>query len=132
MFSLQSCEGSGCPSVVDVFAQPPFYSGYISIVGQVPRARWNVSADPSSPYTIEILTYVSCVEHNSLIPPGHFMPSMACNCVSVSSYPNNPTGEKRAPLIKDPSRVVRDMVYYWPMYSNIDKKLSEDLMIFSR
>ena len=50
----------------------------------------------------------------------------------VSSYPNNPTGEKRAPLVKDPSRVVRDMVYYWPMYSKIDMKLSEDVMIFSR
>ena len=56
---LQSCEGSGCPSAVDVFAQAPYYFGYISIVGQVPGARWNASADPSSPYTIEILTLVN-------------------------------------------------------------------------
>ena len=52
--------------------------------------------------------------------------------ILVSRYPNNPTGEKKDPLVKDPSRVVRDMVYYWLMYSKIDMKLSEDIMIFSR
>ena len=50
----------------------------------------------------------------------------------VSSYPNNPTGERKDPLVKDTSRVLRDMVYYWPMYSKIDMKFSEDIMIFSR
>ncbi len=47
-------------------------------------------------------------------------------------YPDNPSGVKRDPLVKDPSRVVRDMVYYWPMYTEIDTKLDQPLMVFSR
>lgn len=38
--------------------QPPYYDNYPDLVGLVKTARWNASADPESPYTIEILTYV--------------------------------------------------------------------------
>ncbi len=32
----------------------------------------------------------------------------------------------------DPSRVVMDMVYYWPMYTDTEAKLDHPLMVFSR
>lgn len=51
---------------------------------------------------------------------------------SLYRYPDNPSGVKRDPLVKDPSRVVRDMVYYWPMYTEIDTKQDQPLMVFSR
>ena len=51
---------------------------------------------------------------------------------SFSSYPNNPSGVKRNPLVMDPSRVVMDMVYYWPMYTDTEAKLDHPLMVFSR
>ena len=58
--SLQECLNTShfCPGVVDVFAQAPHYLGYVDIVGHIPNARWNMSADPASQFTIEILTYV--------------------------------------------------------------------------
>lgn len=98
---LKNCT-SNCPSTVDVLVQPPYYSNYPYLVDLVKTAHWNTSADPLSPYTIEILT-----------------------------YPNNPNGVLRNPLVKDPAHVIRDMVYYWPMYTNIDSKISEPIMIFS-
>ncbi|CAI8010915.1 Tryptophan aminotransferase-related protein 3 [Geodia barretti] len=98
---LKNCT-SNCPPVVDVMAQPPYYDNYPYIVGIVQTARWNTSADPTSPYTIEILT-----------------------------YPNNPNGVRRNPLVKNPNHVIRDMVYYWPMYTDIDTTISEPIMIFS-
>jgi hypothetical protein len=52
---LKNCTAN-CPPVVDVMAQPPYYDNYPYIVGIVQTARWNTSADPTSPYTIEILT----------------------------------------------------------------------------
>ena len=55
---LKNCT-SNCPPVVDVLVQPPYYDNYPNIVGLVKTARWNTSADPDSPYTIEILTYVA-------------------------------------------------------------------------
>ncbi|XP_064387369.1 uncharacterized protein LOC135335756 [Halichondria panicea] len=101
---LQECSSSleVCPTAVDVFAQAPYYPGYIFISSNCPNTRWNASADPNSPFTIEILT-----------------------------YPDNPSGVKRNPLVMDPSRVVMDMVYYWPMYTEINAKLDHPLMVFS-
>ena len=32
----------------------------------------------------------------------------------------------------DPDHIITDMVYYWPMYTDIDKKMNASLMIFSR
>ena len=49
--------------------QPPHYEDYLHLVDMVKTARWNPTADPESPYTIEILTYVDpevslpCCEH---------------------------------------------------------------------
>lgn len=98
---LQNCTVN-CPSKVDVLVQSPYYSGYPSIVGLVGTAQWNSTADPASPYTIEILT-----------------------------DPNNPNGERRSPRVQDPSHVIRDMVYYWPMYTTLNESLSEPIMVFS-
>lgn len=52
-------------------------------------------------------------------------------CITCS-YPNNPDGTKKAPLVKDPDHVITDMVYYWPMFTDIDKKMDDALMVFSR
>ena len=38
----------------------------------------------------------------------------------------------RNPLVKDQNRVIRDMVYYWPMYTDTNTTISEPIMIFSR
>ena len=54
---LQNCTVN-CPSKVDVLVQSPYYSGYPSIVGLVGTAQWNSTANPASPYTIKILTWV--------------------------------------------------------------------------
>ena len=48
------------------------------------------------------------------------------------SYPNNPNGVHRNPLVKNQQHVIRDMVYYWPMYTDIDLMISQPIMIFSR
>ena len=45
-----------CPDHVDVFAQTPYYSVYSSMMELIPNVIWNVNADPSSPWTIEIVT----------------------------------------------------------------------------
>ena len=47
-------------------------------------------------------------------------------------YPNNPSGEKRPALVQDSKRVIMDMVYYWPMYTDIDTRVDAEVMIFSR
>ena len=47
-----------CPDKVDVFAQTPYYPGYPSLM-DIPTARWNSTANPSSPWTIEIVTLVT-------------------------------------------------------------------------
>jgi hypothetical protein len=57
---LKSCT-SDCPPVVDVLVQSPYYNAYPDLVGLVKTARWNTSADPSSSFTIEILTCDSCI-----------------------------------------------------------------------
>jgi L-tryptophan--pyruvate aminotransferase len=98
---LKSCT-SNCPAVVDVLVQPPHYENYLFLVDMVKTAKWNSTADPDSPYTIEILT-----------------------------YPNNPNGVHRSPLVKNQQHVIRDMVYYWPMYTDIDLMISQPIMIFS-
>ena len=51
---------------------------------------------------------------------------------STQRYPNNPDGAKRTPLVTDPDRIITDMVYYWPMYANIDEEMNESIMVFSR
>ena len=48
------------------------------------------------------------------------------------SYPNNPNGVRRNPLVKNANHVIRDMVYYWPMYTDVNITVSEPIMIFSR
>jgi aspartate/methionine/tyrosine aminotransferase len=98
---LKSCT-SDCPPVVDVLVQSPYYNAYPDLVGLVKTARWNTSADPSSSFTIEILT-----------------------------YPNNPNGVRRNPLVKNEQHVIRDMVYYWPMYTETSLTVSQPIMIFS-
>ena len=55
---LESCKDE-CPDQVDVFAQLPYFSTYKFMMTQIPTARWNASADPNSPWTIEIVTSVS-------------------------------------------------------------------------
>lgn len=52
--------------------------------------------------------------------------------ILLSSYPNNPNGVKREPLTTIPGRVIMDMVYYWPMYTEIDQTMDKPIMIFSR
>lgn len=54
------------------------------------------------------------------------------DCVHSSRFPNNPDGSKRSPLVQDPERVIMDMVYYWPMYTDIDEKVNKSIMVFSR
>ena len=34
--------------------------------------------------------------------------------------------------MKNPNHVIRDMVYYWPMYTDTNLVMSEPIMIFSR
>lgn len=51
-----------------------------------------------------------------------------CDC----RYPNNPDGVKRQPLVEDPDRIITDLAYYWPIYTNIDKKFNTSMMVFSR
>lgn len=53
---LSKCQES-CPDQVQVFAQTPYYPGYPYLMA-LPTARWNSTADPSSPWTIEIVTLV--------------------------------------------------------------------------
>lgn len=50
----------------------------------------------------------------------------------LTSYPNNPNGVCRSPLVKNQYHVIRDMVYYWPMYTDTNLTISEPIMIFSR
>lgn len=47
-----------CPSKVDVFAQTPYYMAYsdLSELKSGATAQWNANADPTSPWTIEIVT----------------------------------------------------------------------------
>lgn len=121
---LASCT-QDCPSHIDVFAQTPYYSAYpfLSELDST-TARWNPNADPNSPWTIEILTLVSILSYVS---------HASDHCIDFAcSYPNNPSGVKRSPLVKDPEHVIVDMVYYWPMYTDIDVKMNEPIMIFSR
>ena len=54
---LKSCSVN-CPDRVDVFSQVPYYSSYPDIIARISTARWNLSADPNSPWTIEIVTLV--------------------------------------------------------------------------
>ena len=54
---LKSCSVN-CPDRVDVLAQVPYYASYPDIIARISTARWNLSADPNSPWTIEIVTLV--------------------------------------------------------------------------
>ena len=78
----------------------------------VSTANWNPQANTSSEFTIEIVTSVTCY--------------VAIHTIHLCyRHPNNPTGELRKPLVQDQSHVMYDMVYYWPMYTNTDVKMSE-------
>ncbi len=57
---LSTC-GGHCPSHIDVFTQLPRYPLYSYMMDHVPNVQWNDSADPLSPWTIEIVTYVYCL-----------------------------------------------------------------------
>jgi len=50
---------------------------------------------------------------------------MYSNFYVLYRLPNNPDGEPRKPLVKDSSHVIYDMVYYWPMFTNVSVKMSE-------
>ena len=63
-----------------------------------------------------------------LFPP----PITLLEIYSFCSYPNNPSGVKRSPLVKNPDHVIMDMVYYWPMYTDIETKVDHPIMVFSR
>ncbi|XP_065896729.1 uncharacterized protein [Dysidea avara] len=102
---INKCVNAGrtdCPSAVDVFVQTPFYPGYPLLIEYISTTNWNPQANTSSEFSMEIVT-----------------------------LPNNPDGEPRKPLVKDRSHVMYDMVYYWPMFTNVSVKMSEDIMIFS-
>jgi len=95
----------------EVLVQAPYYNNYkgqventMSFVnGTMNGLKFNLDADPELHTTFEINT-----------------------------YPNNPDGRKRAPLVSDPSRVIYDCVYNWPQYTAIDEDpLEGDIMIFS-
>ena len=58
--------------------------------------------------------------------------SMFMSLIVKYRYPNNPDGIKKAPLVTDPDRIISDMVYYWPIYTDVDKKMNASLMVFSR
>eukprot|EP00055_Hartaetosiga_balthica_P013402 m.68710 g.68710 ORF g.68710 m.68710 type:complete len:458 (-) comp8254_c0_seq1:3852-5225(-) len=51
--------------------------------------------------------------------------------IEIVTYPNNPDGEKHAPLYPDAKYIIYDMVYYWPHLSVVDEMLDEDVMVFS-
>ena len=44
-----------CPDRVDVLAQVHYYASYPNIIARISTARWNLSADANSPWTIEIV-----------------------------------------------------------------------------
>jgi len=88
---------AGDQDYYNVMAQTPFYARYPILTengiatrrtssGHVQR-NWNISADIHAPNTIEILT-----------------------------IPNNPDGQIRPPVLGDRSRVIADLVYYWPAF----------------
>ena len=87
--------------------------------------------------------HIHCLCTHSRMSSGWFdctepsiMLALVLVCVSkvtfALSYPNNPNGVKRNPLVKNPDHVIRDMVYYWPMYTDTSLTISEPIMIFSR
>lgn len=53
---LENCSGPHCPHQIDVFAQAPYYAGYSTLLQYAKHAKWNPSATPTSPWTVEILT----------------------------------------------------------------------------
>ena len=111
---LQKCVNAGrsdCPSAVDVFVQTPFYPGYPSLIEYISTANWNPQANTSSEFTMEIVTLVTLQTYS--------------NFYALYRHPNNPDGEPRKPLVKDSSHVIYDMVYYWPMFTNVSVKMSE-------
>eukprot|EP00753_Platysulcus_tardus_P003021 PLAT12181.1.p1 GENE.PLAT12181.1~~PLAT12181.1.p1 ORF type:complete len:495 (-),score=186.88 PLAT12181.1:112-1566(-) len=102
---------------IEVLVQVPHYMHYpwqvntTVLLGEDGRAQlplwWNSSADPHAPNVIEIVT-----------------------------YPNNPDGSRRKPLVQDSSRVIYDCIYYWPQFmnslgNNTMEPLAHDVMIFS-
>jgi len=62
----------------------------------------------------------------------HLQRDLKLHISLIHSYPNNPNGVRRNPLVKNNFHVIRDMVYYWPMYTDINESVAEPIMIFSR
>ena len=99
---------SSASSPPSILVQAPFYTNYKNQVLSTysnPNKHliWDPSADPLSNSTFEINT-----------------------------YPNNPTGQKRAPLVNHPSRVIYDCIYNWPQFTELDTTpLAGEIMTFS-
>jgi len=106
--------------MVDVFVQIPYYFGYVAIVDMVSTASWNPQANISSEFTIEIVTLVIC----------YICMYSTMRVVYMYRHPNNPNGELRKPLVQDHDHVIYDMVYYWPMYTKANTKMSEVCIVF--
>ena len=53
---LENCSRADCPDHIDVFTQVPFYYKYQNLLNYSKGARWNLNADPNSPWTVEIVT----------------------------------------------------------------------------
>ncbi len=68
---LENCSRPDCPDHIDVFTQPPYYDVYAYSFQHVKIANWNPQADPTSDYTVEIVTYVyQAFNHCSITPAG--------------------------------------------------------------
>ena len=87
-----------------VFAQKPYYPGY-----------------PTPSTVLQELTFSSSLNL-----------TQSDNIIEMLAYPNNPDGQMRAPVYNT-SRVIHDMVYYWPHLIPESKgaMLDFDVMWFS-
>ncbi|GMH85677.1 hypothetical protein TL16_g10307 [Triparma laevis f. inornata] len=108
MNSLLYALAASSPSniTLTITAQAPHYGNY------VPQTQ-NTYAYSTHPSILNFETDVENIDKHTY---------------EILTYPNNPDGVKRTPIA---SKVIYDCIYYWPQFTEVDKKLEYDVMIFS-
>jgi L-tryptophan--pyruvate aminotransferase len=112
LYALASLAATNATTSSGIYAQPPYYGNYL------PQTQNTMAySSDSSRSFLEWETQASSATHE------------------IITYPNNPDGVKRSPTPTAISSTILpaiyDAIYYWPQFTSIDRKLSEDVMIFS-
>eukprot|EP00948_MAST-09A_sp_MAST-9A-sp1_P003615 g3615.t1 len=118
LYALSQDKKTSTNKTLNVFAQAPYYPHYLYQVATTPNLQWQSPTTSFSKFT---------ATHDRLSG------QVNANFAEIVTYPNNPDGVLRKPLLTESSSLIYDCVYWWPQFNQHARngQLDKEIMIFS-